>query len=213
MAFVRQITQKNCWWRLPKPSGLHVTHPELSQLHRIVVIGCSGSGKTTLAMRIAAQLDLPHVELDGLFHGPNWVPVAPEVFVSRVAARCAEDRWVIDGNYTTHVRSLVWGRAQAVLWLDLSRARVMRQIIWRSVGRVLLRTELWNGNRERLGNLLHWDPNQSVIRWAWTRHAAYRKNYEAAMRDPANAGLAFYRLRSHAEAEQWLRTRAETALR
>src|SRR3954449_806769 len=86
MAFVRQITQKNCWWRLPKPSGLHVTHPELSQLHRIVVIGCSGSGKTTLAMRIAAQLDLPHVELDGLFHGPNWVPVAPEVFVSRVAA-------------------------------------------------------------------------------------------------------------------------------
>ncbi|KSZ56875.1 hypothetical protein Z045_20930 [Rhodococcus pyridinivorans KG-16] len=38
---------------------------------RVLVAGTSGSGKTTLAARIGETLDLPHVEIDGLHHGPN----------------------------------------------------------------------------------------------------------------------------------------------
>ena len=30
------------------------------------------SGKTSLARRLAAELNVPHVELDALHHGPNW---------------------------------------------------------------------------------------------------------------------------------------------
>jgi adenylate kinase family enzyme len=38
---------------------------------RVLVAGTSGAGKTTLASRVAALLDLPHIEIDALFHGPG----------------------------------------------------------------------------------------------------------------------------------------------
>ena len=41
---------------------------------RVLVAGTSGSGKSTLAARIADVLTVPHVEIDALFHGPDWTP-------------------------------------------------------------------------------------------------------------------------------------------
>ena len=41
---------------------------------RVLVGGVTGAGKTTLARRIAEILDVPHTELDGLYHGAGWVP-------------------------------------------------------------------------------------------------------------------------------------------
>ena len=68
----------------------------------------------------------------------------------------------------------------------------------------LRREELWNGNRERVGGLLSWDPQQSVIRWSWTQHQKYQERYGAAMTSPDLAHVNFVRLGSHAEAETWL---------
>ena len=51
---------------------------------RIVIVGSTGSGKSTLAGQLASQLDLPHIELDGLFWGPNWTETSPEVFIPKV---------------------------------------------------------------------------------------------------------------------------------
>ena len=162
-------------------------------MQRISVVGTSGAGKSTVARQLASSLGVPFVELDAIYHQPGWALLAPAEFRRQVAQLAAGDGWVIDGNYSA-VRPLVWGRADTVVWLDLPRRMVMRRVIWRTLRRVAFRTELWNGNRERWSNLLSWVPEESVISWAWHRHAVYRERYSAAMRDPANAHLRFVRL-------------------
>jgi adenylate kinase family enzyme len=167
------------------------------------VVGNSGSGKSTLARKLAATLGIPYLELDSVFHQPGWQPLPPEEFIQVVAALADEDSWVIDGNYSV-VRPVVWARADTVVWLDLPRRTVMRQVIWRTVRRALTRQELWNGNREPLSNFLRWDPEESVISWAWHKHGEYRDRYGAAARDPANAHLTFIRLGSRGDIDRFL---------
>jgi adenylate kinase family enzyme len=172
-------------------------------VRRISVVGTSGTGKSTVARQLAGNLGVPFVELDGIFHQPGWAALPAEEFRRRVAEVTARDAWVIDGNYSA-VRPLVWARADTVIWIDLPRPVVMRQIIWRTLRRAVFRVELWNGNRERWANLFTWDPEQSVISWAWHRHAVYRQRYGAATQDPAYARLRFVRLRSRAAVRRFL---------
>ncbi|GAA1032689.1 hypothetical protein GCM10009557_31990 [Virgisporangium ochraceum] len=172
-------------------------------MRRVSVVGNSGSGKTTLGKRLAALLRVPFLELDSVQHQPNWEPLPLEEFRARVAAVVAGDGWVIDGNYRA-VRDLVWARADTVIWFDLPRGTVMRQVIRRTILRGAMRKELWNGNRETLRSLLSWDPEKSVVRWAWVKHADYRRRYSEASADPASAHLRFVRLRSRAEADAFL---------
>ena len=44
-------------------------------MERIAVIGTSGAGKTTLARRLAGSLDVPHLELDAIYHQAGWEPL------------------------------------------------------------------------------------------------------------------------------------------
>ncbi|MGH7721558.1 MAG: adenylate kinase [Candidatus Dormibacteria bacterium] len=164
-------------------------------MKRVSVVGNSGSGKSALAARLARQLGVPHVELDSIFHLAGWEQRPEPEFRDLVLAAARADGWVIDGNYHA-VRELVWERADTVVWLDLPRHIVMRRIIWRTLTRLLLRRRLWNGNRERLANLLSRDPEKSIIAWSWTRHREYAVRYAAAMADPRWAGLRFVRVQS-----------------
>lgn len=173
-------------------------------MRRISVVGNSGSGKTTLARRLAAVLEVPHLELDSVFHQPGWQPLDTEEFRDRVAAFISGESWVVDGNYSK-VRDIVWARADTVVWLDLPRHRVMRQLAARTLRRMATRAELWNGNREPWLNLFRLDPEQSILAWAWTRHGVYRERYLAAQADPANAHLRFIRLTTPGQAENLLR--------
>ena len=47
-------------------------------------------------------------------------------------------------------------------------------------------------------------PEDSVISWAWHRHAVYRERYAAAAVDPAYAHLRFVRLRDRGEVRRFL---------
>ena len=170
---------------------------------RIAIVGTSGSGKTALTVRVAAKLGVPNLELDGVFHQPGWTPLGDAEFRERVGAFAAGDRWVVDGNYGV-VRDLVWGTADMVVWLDLDRPVVMRRVVGRSIRRVVGRRPLWNGNRERPGNLIKRDPEENIILWSWTTHGPNRLRYEAAMEDPTWSHVEFVRLRSAAAVEEWV---------
>jgi adenylate kinase family enzyme len=173
-------------------------------VRRISVVGISGAGKTTLARQLAAALGIPHLELDSVFHQRGWQPLPLEDFRARVAEFAVGDAWVIDGNYS-RVQDLVWARADTVVWLDPPRWRVMTQLVPRTLGRMVRRTELWNGNRESWTGLFRADPEQSILGWAWTRHGPTRERYRRARADPANARLRFIHLTTPEQVAAFLR--------
>jgi adenylate kinase family enzyme len=176
-------------------------------VQRVSVVGNAGSGKTRLAQRVAAILEITYVELDAIQHLADWEPIDAAIFATEIDAIAQGDEWVIDGNYrTVVVDGPVWQRADTVVWLDLPRRTVMRQVIGRTVRRTIGRQELWNGNREPLRNLYAWDPYKSIIRWAWTQHAKYQERFSSAMASPAFSHITFVRLTSHKESERWLST-------
>ena len=174
-----------------------------------MIVGNSGSGKTTLAAVVARRLDIPHVELDGHFHRAGWEPTPLPEFHADVwgaldAADAVAAGWVVCGNYRA-VRAAVWARADTIVWLDLPRRHVMMRVTTRSAGRVLRRTELWNGNRESVRDVLALnEPERSIIRWAWGGVERYRAQYEPMMTDPLWAGVARYRLDSPSAVQVWI---------
>ncbi len=171
---------------------------------RIAVVGNSGSGKTALARALAQRLDAEHIELDAIYHLPDWTPIDRDEMRAIIVERMSADRWIVDGNYSSKVQDLVFAAADTVVWLDLPKRNVMTQITRRTLGRMLLRRELWNGNRERLRNLFDRRPVENIVLWAWTQHDKYRADYERKMRGPANAHLDWVRLTSRSEVKAWL---------
>lgn len=167
---------------------------------RVVVTGTSGAGKTTLARKISATLGAPHIELDAINWQAGWHDLShrdPDEFVRRVAAAIAGEAWVVDGNYGP-VRDIVWKRATHLVWLDYERAVVMARVIRRTFLRAALRTELWNGNRERLRLLRTSHP----IRWAWNTWAQRRRETAERLGREECASLTVLRLRDPREARR-----------
>lgn len=165
---------------------------------RVLVAGTSGSGKTTLSGRIAAVAGVAHIEIDALYHGPNWVP--RDSFMLDVAAFVAQPAWVTEWQYG-EARPLLLRRADLLVWLDLPVTVVMRRVVRRTVHRRLNRTVLWNGNLEPPLSTFFTDRDH-VVRWAFrTRHeSAERVAAAAASRED----LSVVRLRSQHDADRWL---------
>jgi adenylate kinase family enzyme len=172
-------------------------------MRRVSLLGVPRSGKTSIGRRLAASLDVPFVELDSLFHQPDWAELSRREFRTQVAHAVAGDDWVVDGNYAA-VQDLVWQRADTVVWLDLPRRSITWRIIRRTIRRVMTRERLWNNNREPFSNLYRLDPEKNIIRWAWVKHAEYIERYTAAMQDPGYAHLRFVRLRSDHDIAEFL---------
>jgi len=172
---------------------------------RVSVVGTSGVGKTTLARALARRISVPFVELDAFMHQPGWRPRPDDEFMQEVDKATSQPAWVVDGNYRRFViEGPVWKRADTVVWLDLPRRTVMRQVLFRTLRRAVTREELWNGNREPLTNFVSLDPYKNIIVWAWVKHNDFTERYATAMADPKWRRLNFVRLRSHAEARRWL---------
>jgi len=173
-------------------------------VQRVWVVGNSGSGKTTMSRSLATRLAVPHLELDAIYHQADWRPLEPAKFRLEVAQRLAGPAWVVDGNYSV-VSDLVLARADTVVWIDISRASVMRQLAGRTLRRGLLRVELWNGNRERLGSMVSRDPEKSIMLWAWRNHDKYARRYAELVSRSGAPRPTVVQLRSRREMDAFVR--------
>lgn len=165
---------------------------------RVAVGGTSGCGKSTFAKRLAEGAGLAFIEMDVLNWGPGWFDrnsKAPAEFRARVDEAIAAPAWAIAGNYSS-VRDLVWGRATHVVWLDLPKHVVMRQVIARSIPRAFGQ-EVFPGCREDAWRMLRGD---HPIRFAWDTFERRRAQYAALFADAAHAHIARIRCASRKEA-------------
>jgi adenylate kinase family enzyme len=170
---------------------------------RINIIGTSGSGKTSFGKELAEILDIPFIEMDAIFWGPNWTPMAKEKFRSQLDQALQGDNWVLDGNYTQASMPIKWARVEIVIWLDFSFPRTLHQALSRAIQRVFSQQEIWpgTGNRESLRMLFSRD---SIVLWTITSYHPKRKKIEALMNDPAYQYIHFHQVRSPREAAKLL---------
>ncbi len=168
------------------------------QPERILVAGTAGAGKTTLAGLIGECLGIEHIEIDALYHGPGWIP--RESFEADVDAFSARPRWVTEWQYSL-VRDRLADRADLVVWLDLPRRVVMKQVVVRTVRRRLRREILWNGNIEPPLHRIFVERDH-IVRWAWTTYHRNRSKVRSmAVRRP---DMPVVRLRSRADVDTWV---------
>ena len=179
---------------------------------RVSVVGSTGTGKTTFARDLAAILDVPHTELDAVVWQPNWKLLPAEEFQSRILPRLAEPGWVIDGNYGgAGVRSLIWDRADTIVWLDFSLPMIYRRLWSRTLARIRDGQELWpgTGNRETFrGAFLS---RESLFWWALKTYRRRKRNYAALFALPQYAQIRKLRFTRPAEADRWLALEREHA--
>jgi adenylate kinase family enzyme len=169
---------------------------------RILILGRTGSGKTTLARDIAAALQVPHVELDSLYFGPDFSTVPDPVLRERVATAIKEDRWVTDGNKRA-VRDLVWPRADTIIWLDYPAAVTL----WRLGRRATRRTASLREQAVAEGQTKDL-PRQLIaaakgVLTALRSHTGQRREFPQLFAAPENQHLAVVRLRSPQATQRW----------
>jgi adenylate kinase family enzyme len=169
---------------------------DLARLRRVLVIGPPGVGKSWVACRLADQLDIPHVELDGFKLRPGKTLASPEEFAGAVQDLCARSEWLMDGNWSDDdFAAEVWDRADLVVWLDYPRPVVMRQVVRRSVRRAVKREEYY-GSREAVRD---WLSPTHPMRWSWHMVRTYSDRYSHITERLTPA--KYLRLRSRADAQ------------
>jgi adenylate kinase family enzyme len=169
-------------------------------MRRVVVAGISGVGKTTLARRLAGGLGLRHVEVDALFHGPDWQ--RRPTFEADVDAATRGSDWVADSFGYRDVRDLLWERCETFVWMDYPRPLVMGRVLRRSFARATYDRELWNGNREGFRD---WADPEHPVRWAFAQHGPRRAEIEARLTaHHADVVPLVVRLGSPLAARRWL---------
>jgi adenylate kinase family enzyme len=141
-------------------------------MQRVLVMGSSGSGKSTFARRLSEITGIPFVSLDALFWKPGWVEADKAEFRERVTEAARQPRWIMDGNYTSHLVELRRDVSDTVIWFDLPRRTCMLGIVTRiaqSYGRV--RPEMGEGCPEKI--------DIKFLRYVWT----YRRQQRPKLLD------------------------------
>ena len=162
-----------------------------------IVATASCSGKTTLGRELARRLDVPFVELDSLVHGPNWTETPDDELRALVDPIVASDGWVINDGYWGKLGDLVLRNADVVVWLDLPMRTWLPRLVRRTLGRVLRREELWNGNRETIR--ISFFSRDSLLWYALRNHRRHRRVYPERL-----APYDVVRVHSPREVERWL---------
>lgn len=174
------------------------------EYRRIVIVGKPGAGKTTLGRQLARILSMEHVEIDAIHWQPDWTPLNAPMMRQRIGdALPADGHWIADGNYKV-VREIAWGRADTLIWLDYGLLFTLWRLFCRTLGRIVFRRRLWNGNQEAFAKHFTLDKDENLFLYMIGTHSKQRQEYPVALKEPQYSHLRVLRFRTASELDSWI---------
>lgn len=165
----------------------------LSDVRRIVIVGCAGSGKSSLGKALGLALGLPVIERDELG------TLGSRDYIDAVAAMAASDDWILDGA-PYFAEDTVYRRVDTIVALDYPRWLVMARVVRRTMAVELLERSSGAHRRQGLRRAVR-DPEHPV-RWAWTSHRARHAEIAGLATLDTSADIKVFR--APHQAARWL---------
>ena len=137
--------------------------------------GSPGTGRRPCPAGWPAQLDVPYVELDAIYHQPGWTELPLDEFRARVDEATRGDGWVVDGSYRNFVGDIVLGRAETLVWLDQPLPLVLWRLSRRAVRDIRTQRDLFNGNRQNWRYAFF--QRDSLVSYAATQYFRRRREW------------------------------------
>jgi adenylate kinase family enzyme len=167
----------------------------MNAMQRVIILGCGGAGKSTLARALAERTGLPVFHLDRAFWKAGWVESSREEFDAAHDVILANDRWIIDGNYTRTIDRRA-ADADTIVVLDLPTISCMYGILKRALlGYGRTRPDMADGCPEKLD----WE----FTKWVWRFRRDTRPQQMAAI-EAARGTKTLYLLKSRRDVRRWL---------
>ncbi len=147
----------------------------LSEMKRIMIIGCGGSGKSTLAVRLGESLSLPAYHLDRLYWQPGWKGLPRDEWRAVQEELCVQPAWILDGNYTSTM-DVRFASADTIIFLDLPTLSCLHGAIRRFLlFRGRSRPDMAEGCPEKL--------DWQFLKWIWRYRRDRRPKVVARLRE------------------------------
>lgn len=86
-------------------------------MKKVIVIGCPGSGKSTFSKSLHKITNIALFHLDMIFWNADKTTVEKPVFLDRLLKIIQNDKWIIDGNYSSTME-LRMQACDTVIFLD-----------------------------------------------------------------------------------------------
>lgn len=171
-------------------------------LERVVVFGYAGSGKSTLARQLADKLGLTYFEMDQLHWNPGWQGTPTPELRAKVEAATKGSRWATEGSYG-QVRDVYLSKADTVIWLDYPFWLVFLRLLKRTIGRIMFKQAVCNGNYETLQNAF-FSPESLLLYVLKSRYNHWKKGELLSSRWSSYSHLEVMRFRSPRQTRCWL---------
>ncbi|KAJ7113168.1 hypothetical protein C8R44DRAFT_797283 [Mycena epipterygia] len=150
--------------------------------YRVHIVGNSGVGKSTTGKRLAELLGVPFIPLDTLFWKPDWKESSNDEMREKVVEALAKapNGWVVDGNYSRRIGTIIEDSSTDVIWLDPPLILYLPRLIVRTFLRMLrLRESCSPGCPEMVSRLFF--SKESIVWWCITQHRPVRERQGARM--------------------------------
>jgi adenylate kinase family enzyme len=109
-----------------------------------------GGGKTTLGKALSGKYGYSFIELDAIFWLPEWIERETDDFrvKTQEAISTSYGRWIVDGNYSGRLETLVTDQCDTVIWIDLPWSVMFWRITLRAISRAISREKICGENIE-----------------------------------------------------------------